>query len=61
LENICENLEFGHFTQEEYLMKEGEEGDNMYIIIRGTVNILKQNIKKNGLVVNTLVASLTEN
>ena len=45
----------------EYLMREGEQGNNMFIIIYGTVNILKQKTKKNGVIVNSIVASLTEN
>ncbi len=36
--NICQTV---HFSENDIIMKEGEPGDSMYIIMRGTVEVVK--------------------
>ena len=37
--NICRTV---HFSENEIIMKEGELGDRMYIILQGTVEVIKR-------------------
>jgi len=41
---ICERLNYVTFKQGEYLTKEGEAGNKMYIIISGTAQVFKLKI-----------------
>lgn len=40
---ICEKLEFVHYTEGQNLMEQGEIGDKMFIIFSGKANVLIKN------------------
>ncbi|MDC0255778.1 cyclic nucleotide-binding domain-containing protein, partial [Bacteriovoracales bacterium] len=47
LQLILSNLKSYNFQDQEYLTKEGEEGDQMFILLKGNVNVFKYNQEKN--------------
>ncbi|CAD8182738.1 unnamed protein product [Paramecium pentaurelia] len=40
---ICDGLKEQHFKAQDYIIKEGEEGNKFYIVVKGTLIALKQN------------------
>jgi CRP-like cAMP-binding protein len=38
---VCTGLEYREFAEKEYLIKQGDDGDCMYIIMDGTVEVTK--------------------
>lgn len=45
-----------HFTKGKTIIKEGESGDELYVILKGKIEILKKTLQKEAYTVNTMDA-----